>query len=435
VRRPGLEFSVSATDFDNPLLNVAYQSGSGGTRGASTPVPIDFEFIAYEAASMLCNMAANGIDAERPVALWQGSPPSFHGLKNVFRLACYGRMPAKWFSPNKPPRTRQGLQARALLWCTLIVTRLCGRPAPKPTYMQPGRLSQVVDWLAEATRKGTPAMVFSFPSPAVRACLAAEQAGADISGTIFYGGGEAYTEGKAAVLQRLGAHQVTNYAMSESGSISLQCGARESADDMHVLADKLAVLQRPLQLRSGAEVGALYHTSLLTTAPKLMLNVESGDYAVLEERACGCLWEQMGFTTHIRDVRSYEKLTSEGVMFMGSMLYELIEETLPARFGGGPLDYQLAEEEEDGVAKVKIVVSPRIGPIDEDAVKEAVMGAIRFSGPSNRMADSWEHAETLRVERREPYSTAASKLLPLHVLSAAEQKEPAGADAEARRQR
>lgn len=122
-------------------------------------------------------------------------------------------------------------------------------------------------------------------------------------------------------------------------------------------------------------------------------------------------------------------------MFMGSMLYELIEETLPARFGGGPLDYQLAEEEEDGVAKVKIVVSPRIGPIDEDAVKEAVMGAIRFSGPSNRMADSWEHAETLRVERREPYSTAASKLLPLHVLSAAEQKEPAGADAEARRQR
>ena len=58
---------------------------------------------------------------------------------------------------------------------------------------------------------------------------------------------------------------------------------------------------------------------------------------------------ELGFTTHLHTVRSYEKLTSGGVMFMGSMLHELLEETLPARFGGSPLDYQLVEEEEDGV--------------------------------------------------------------------------------------
>ena len=261
-----------------------------------------------------------------------------------------------------------------------------------------------------------------FPSPAVRACLAAEQTGADISGTVFYGGGEAYTEGKAAVQHRAGTRHVVNYAMSESGSISFQCGARSGPDDMHILTDKLAVLQRPIQLTSGAEVGALYHTSLLTTAPKLMLNVESGDYAVLEERDCGCLWQDMGFTTHISQVRSYEKLTSEGVMFMGSMLYELLEETLPSRFGGSPVDYQLAEEEEDGVPKVKIIVSPRNGPIDEDAVIKAVLSAVGFAGWSRRMADTWQHARTLRVERREPYSTAAAKLLPLHVLAASSRK-------------
>ena len=421
VCRPGLEFPVSASDFDNGLLNVAYSSTTGGSRGGSTRVPIDFDFIAYETASLVCNLEANGI-SQGPVAIWQASPPSFHGLKNIFRLARASRMPAKWFSPNKPQWTRQGLQGRALLWCTLLVCRVSGRPAPAPAYLRHDRLNEIVDWLADATRKGTPALVLCFPSPAVRACLAAEQTGADISGTVFYGGGEAYTEGKAAVQRRAGTRHVVNYAMSESGSISFQCGARASADDMHVLTDKMAVLQRPLRLTSGAEVGALYHTSLLTTAPKLMLNVESGDYAVLEERDCGCLWQDMGLTTHISQVRSYEKLTSEGVMFMGSMLYELLEETLPARFGGSPVDYQLAEEEENGVPKVKIIVSPRIGPVDEDAVIKAVLSAVGFAGWSRRMAETWQHAGTLRVERREPYSTAASKLLPLHVLAASSRK-------------
>ena len=140
VRRPGLEFPVSASDFDNGLLNVAYSSSTGGSRGASTRVPIDFDFIAYETASLVCNLEANGI-SQRPVAIWQASPPSFHGLKNVFRLARAGRMPVKWFSPNKPQWTRQGLQGRALLWCTLIVSRLSGRTAPVPTYMGHDRLS------------------------------------------------------------------------------------------------------------------------------------------------------------------------------------------------------------------------------------------------------------------------------------------------------
>jgi hypothetical protein len=427
VKRPGLKFAVNAGDFDNGLLNVAYSSRTGASRGGGTRVPIDFDFIAYETAGMLCNMEANGV-AGRPIALWQASPPSFHGLKNVFRGARMGRMPAKWFSPSKAQWTRQGLQGRALLWYTVILSRLMGRGMPRPVYIGPERLLDVVRWLAEMAAKGQPALVFCFPSPAVRACLLAEQAGTDISGTVFYGGGEAYTEGKQAVQERAGVRHVSNYAMSESGTIAFQCGARTSPDEMHVLSDKMAVLQRPKELESGAEVGALYHTSLLTTTPKLMLNVESGDYAVLEERDCGCLWQRMGFTTHISRVRSYEKLTSEGVMFMGSMLYELLEQTLPARFGGSPLDYQLVEQEEDGVPQVSIVVSPRIGAVPDEAVIDAVLGAVGFADWSRRMADSWRHAGTLRVERREPYSTSASKLLPLHVIvSGAKAAEPSGA--------
>ena len=50
IRRPGLEFSVSAFDFDNPLLTSHLAGSSGASRGSGTRVPIDLDFIAYEAA-------------------------------------------------------------------------------------------------------------------------------------------------------------------------------------------------------------------------------------------------------------------------------------------------------------------------------------------------------------------------------------------------
>jgi hypothetical protein len=90
---------------------------------------------------------------------------------------------------------------------------------------------------------------------------------------------------------------------------------------------------------------------------------------------------------------------------------------LPGWFGGGPADYQLVEREVDGLPKVSIVVSPRIGELDETAVARAVLDALA-SGPSyrNMMATFWREGETLRVERREPHQTGQAKILPLHIV-------------------
>jgi hypothetical protein len=274
----------------------------------------------------------------------------------------------------------------------------------------------MVGWLAANVRAGKPPVMNGSPSEWVRICLAAEAVGADIRGTVFRGGGEPFTEGKAAVLQRNGASGSAAYAMHEAGNIAFGCGAPAASDDMHLVTDKHIVVQRPLRLDSGLEAGAFYHTAMLTSSPKVMLNVQSGDYGVLEQRECGCLLERVGLTTHVRNVRSYEKLTSNGVMFMGSMLHELLEETLPARFGGGPLDYQLVEEEEDGLPMVSIVVSPRVGDVADADVIEVFSESLGFADWSRRMVDTWREAGTLRVQRREPYLTAAGKILPLHVL-------------------
>ena len=137
----------------------------------------------------------------------------------------------------------------------------------------------------------------------------------------------------------------------------------------------------------------------------------------------------LGFTTHIHHVRSYEKLTSEGVMFMGSMLYELLEQTLPARFGGNATDYQLAEEEENGMTRVNLIISPRVGQVDEEAVLEAFFDGVSFADWSRRMADMWRSNGTLKVQRREPYATRVGKILPLYVLGVSSEGETQAASA------
>jgi hypothetical protein len=189
---------------------------------------------------------------------------------------------------------------------------------------------------------------------------------------------------------------------------------------MHLISDKLAVLPRDRSFgESGPTVQALYYTNLLTSAPKLMINVESGDYATLEERNCGCLFDTLGLKTHVRGVRSYEKLTSEGVTFLGSALYELLEHVLPSRFGGSPLDFQLVEEEEQGLPRITLVVSPRLGELDDAAVVTVLLDALAAIKPGgDLMADQWRQGGTLRVARHEPYATIGSKVLPLHVMEA-----------------
>ena len=240
----------------------------------------------------------------------------------------------------------------------------------------------------------------------IRVCLAALDEGLDISGTFFRFGGEPYTEAKAEVVAATGSTAACHYSMSEIGRVACACSRPQAPDDMHFMSDKLATIQR--------ERGGLWHTTLGSASPKIMINVESGDYAVMSERECGCPLGELGLTRHLQRVRSYEKLTTEGNHFLGSDLDTLLEEVLPRRFGGAPTDYQLVEEEVDGLSKVSVVVGPRIGQVAEEDVLSTVFGFLREQPRNRLMADFWAQGEALRVVRCEPELTAAGNL-PLHI--------------------
>ena len=184
------------------------------------------------------------------------------------------------------------------------------------------------------------------------------------------------------------------------------------------MLDKIAAFQRPRSLgRGGHCIDALIYTTILPSCPMLMLNVESGDYGVLERRDCGCPFDRLGFKLHLRNIRSYEKLTSEGVTFLGTELLRLVEEVLPARFGGSSIDYQLVEEEEDGIPHVSMLIDPRVGDVSHDAVLCTVRQTLSDCPGGGIMTDQWRRPDTLRVIRRRPFTTTSAKVLPLHMLS------------------
>src|SRR5262249_41698683 len=155
------------------------------------------------------------------------------------------------------------------------------------------------------------------------------------------------------------------------------CVTPVAIDDMHVTMDKVAFVQPTMGERSAASDGAnpraLFCSTLHLAGPKIMLNVETGDQAVLSEHSCGCPLGELGFRQHLHGLGSYEKLTSEGMQFTGGILLSLVEEILPARFGGHPTDYQFVEVEETGLAKVSLLISPRVGSLDEGCVIETVL--------------------------------------------------------------
>ena len=96
-------------------------------------------------------------------------------------------------------------------------------------------------------------------------------------------------------------------------------------------------------------------------------------------------------------------------------IIRILEEDLPRRFGGGPTDYQLVEEEgERGKPIMRLLVHPRLGALDEAAVRRAFLEtAGRGSSLKIMMGQVWKETDILRIERRPPLAARSGKILHL----------------------
>jgi hypothetical protein len=63
-----------------------------------------------------------------------------------------------------------------------------------------------------------------------------------------------------------------------------------------------------------------------------------------------------------------------------------------------------------------VVARPELGPLDEAEVVATVIAFLAATPRNRLMADVWRDGGTLAVVRREPTTTDAGKILPLHLV-------------------
>ena len=411
-------FTFKESDFDNPFLSRHFEVSSGASRSSGTRITMNLDRYYYNAAHNTVAFDAYGILGS-PVLLWYPILPSGAGLVWLLCLAKMGNPPIRWFSQVEARTIKPALVKRLATYYTVYVGRLFGAALPKPEYASLDEAYKIAGYMAEVLKRGQGCVLKSYTNSAVRVCQAAMERQLDLSGATFVLGGEPLTETKLREIKSVAANAVSAYGIAEVGIVGFGCAAQTAAaDDIHVLKDSHAVIQHRRDTPfGGASVDTFLFTSLLHKAAKILLNVEIGDYGVIETRQCGCKLGELGLTEHIYNIRSFDKLTGEGMTFVGTELLRIIEEVLPTKFGGASTDYQMIEEEnERGLTHLNVLVSPEVGEIDEGELVQTVLSELSRGRDTQRMmTEIWSQAEMLQVKRQRPFITAAGKLLPLHI--------------------
>jgi len=414
IVRGSVTLDTTPADFDNPTASRFYSTTTGGSTGAGRRVQLDLEHLHALLPGRIVVRHVQGITGI-PHASWSDLPPG-GGLKGVLLQAAAGEDATHWFSARPLRGPDMPLRFRAATHAAIVVARAAGAKVTWPTYVPFEQAVTLARWAEDQVRRHGACTIHSSVSRIMRIAIAAKSAGIDLTGTVLRGGGEPPTPAKVAQITSSGGTFRSSYAFSEVGTVGSSCLNADGPNDQHFMEDHLAMIQASRTVPGfSIEVPAFCYTSLLTSAPKLLLNVESDDYGTVDQRSCGCTWETLGFRTHLREIRSFRKLTGEGVTLVGSDMERILDELLPARYGGSPLDYQFAEEEDaGGFTRLTLRVAPHVALPDEGDVVEFVLRALEQAGGGASVAQAlWRKAGTLRLRREQPTMTVRGKMLPL----------------------
>jgi hypothetical protein len=415
IVRGNRTIAADAGSFQNPLATGRMVGFSGGSRSAGTQVRVSTTARLHREA--YDKLAFDEFDAtRRRYVLLKPTLPAVDGLMNLARGTRLGCTLDRWFSPVVA--SADSLHYRMATYGLLAMARLHGMRLPFPEHLLSNDYSPVARVIDERRRHGLSVLVRTYTSGAVRVAAAAREMGVSIEGTLFIVGGETLTEAKRATIEAAGAQIFPHYAISELGSIGYACRQLTTGNAVHLNADSLAVLshrrEAPL---SGEQVDSLLFTALQLDAPFVLVNAETDDSGTLHRATCDCRFARLGFTTVIRDIASFGKLTGHGVTLVGTDVVRILEGALPQRFGGSATDYQLVEHDGAGQARMTLRVSRRVPIAALSDVKEHFLAQLRAFQGGQIASRMWQHADALDVVHEDPIMSGhRGKILPLHVL-------------------
>jgi hypothetical protein len=410
IVRQGREIPASAISFRNPLVRGTLQYVTSGSRGKAVQSFRSTEFTLHQEAMHEIVVREFGLQ-ERAQLVLRPTLPSPLGLQDCAIISRKGHRLEGWYTSGQ-----SGLYAPATT-ALVILARLSGCRIPFPKILPGNDFSSAAEHLARLCNQGLPCLVSGPASPAVRLAAAALDRRLDIRGTLFLVSGENLTAAKRAVIEQAGGEPFARYGVSEMGFVGHGCREMTKGDCVHLYGNSLAAItHRRTAPMTDIEVDSLLYTTLLPTAPLVLINFEVNDSGVLERANCDCEFSRVGFHWRIRDIFSFGKMTGHGVTLMGTELVRLLEQVLPARLGGRPGDFQLIERESPAQTLVELRVSPRVRGYSPEKIRQCFLDEIRLLYGGALAQRVWRHAEAVEVVLAEPVVTTSGKINPLHLL-------------------
>jgi hypothetical protein len=385
-------------DFDGPLA-TGFAARSSGTRGPATRVMIDADLIGAMAIYWSLFLAEHHtLDA--PLVFWT---PGHAGVAARY-LACAkaGVREIEWFVSEDMRTLKDRLYASGVHWLSRRAAQL--PPAQPAPFDDP---DPVLNRLFTLLADGRKPCVNTAPSAAVKLSLEAQRRARMLKGVTFLLGSEPLTPARRQSIEASGATPVPLYGSTEAPWIGGQCRQPSQPDAVHVLSDSYAVVPSE---------SALLFTSLRGVVPKVLLNADIGDRAVIEHSACECRYGRLGCHLRLHTIRSADKITEFGVTFAVQDVFHVLEEALPRQCGGGAGDYQLVEDRDaTGLPRYTIVVDPRVSGIDDREVPAVFLREMaKLQGHYGFMTAVWEREHMVGVRRDAPRASAAGKVLPFY---------------------
>jgi hypothetical protein len=415
IVRGGLAFRVSPEDFEHRDSRPGYMMESSGTR--NQPV------------KTFSSLGSRELFAQA-MAVFYGAHDLFscaHAVYEpvlagrIFRVLVKGKLGIavdRWFALDVASHAAvedwfHYLNAHAIA----RIGSWSGRGVDRPQYLDPGNLEPIIDWILDNHRTGRRCCLATVVSNATRIARKALQSGISLQHVSFEISGEPLTRAKKRIMEETGARIALMYGPGGGSGAALGCGNPCFMDEMHVPEILFTFVENPRGLQGEPPIHPLMMTTTHATAPRFLLNVENGDYATLITRDCGCLLHKVGFTQHIHSVRSFEKMTGEGMNYAAGDLFDLLETQIPSEFGGGAGDYQLVEEEDErGQTRLTLLVHPDIGDLDDGKLLLRLQAGLAQGSRNHRFITKiWQDAGAFRIRRGLPHTSSGGKTPLLHI--------------------
>ncbi|MGD0438174.1 MAG: hypothetical protein ABSB86_17060 [Bryobacteraceae bacterium] len=419
IVRSGRRIPALASMWNNPASKGGYVQSSSGTSGR--PVTTFYSVAAArhgESFGMLFLREFSFYGGAR-VILAPILPGS--GLLSAITV---GRLLGgydRWFATGGT--SSKNLHYRIVTRLLVAEAKLLGLRVPYPTYLEQNDFLPAAEYAKKRLDAGDQVGLHGFVSVIARVAEAALSNGLELTGCRALTGGEALTDAKRQLIESAGIRVYSSYGTTDFGGIGMPCSQMSTGNCSHVLKHAIALVSRTQENAwTDMQVNSLYATSLAPLASRIFINAEIGDTGVIEKATCDCSFSKLGFDLQVRDIAAISKVTAQGVTIETTELVPLLEEALPARFGGHSGDYQLCETEAGSQTEIVLRIRPGVSAAPSNDILKHFLDEVKRVYGGSLSVVSWLHSEGIRAEVVPPVLAATGKFRAVRLLGASAQR-------------